>query len=433
MNREEKLEKIVAYLRSGEKDPADFRLGFEVEHFVVDKDTLESISYYGENGVGESLKDLKNLGYEALDDSGLALRGHGVDISIEPAGQFELAISAKASVEDLYRLYEENMRKIVPVFEKRGQLLVTLGYHPKTKIDDIKVIPKARYDFMYKYFADFGGDMAHNMMKGTASMQFAVDYKDEEDFRRKYFLASALSPFIYSVFDNSYIFEGEIYYERNLRQTIWDNTDRMRTGLYDFSFDPDLSYKTYAERILETPMIFINKDGEDEYVGRKTLEDLMTEDNADALVDHALSIVFPDVRAKKYIEIRMADEVPFPYNMAGLALIKGVFFNEEIFDKVYDIFNEMDYDMATKLKYNAARMGIFALYENVELYQHVLDIIDLVRPVLSEFENRFLDELEALLDFGIVPRDIFAKIYKEDPKRAVYEFSVNKFVEGLDG
>ena len=160
MNREEKLEKIVAYLRSGEKDPADFRLGFEVEHFVVDKDTLESISYYGENGVGESLKDLKNLGYEALDDSGLALRGHGVDISIEPAGQFELAISAKASVEDLYRLYEENMRKIVPVFEKRGQLLVTLGYHPKTKIDDIKVIPKARYDFMYKYFADFFFDSA---------------------------------------------------------------------------------------------------------------------------------------------------------------------------------------------------------------------------------------------------------------------------------
>ena len=85
------------------------------------------------------------------------------------------------------------------------------------------------------------------------------------------------------------------------------------------------------------------------------------------------------------------------------------------------------------LNNNAARMGIFALYENVELYQHVLDIIDLVRPVLSEFENRFLDELEALLDFGIVPRDIFAKIYKEDPKRAVYEFSVNKFVEGLDG
>lgn len=433
MDRKEKINKIVGFIKAGEKNNDDFKLGFEIEHFVVDKETLETQSFYGHDGVGEILEDLISLGYEKTDGSGMAFSDGNVDISIEPAGQFELALRAKNSVGKLLEVYKSHMQKLVPIFEKRGLLLVTLGYHPKSKIDEIKIIPKARYDFMYKYFEEFGGEYAHNMMKGTCSMQFAVDYEDEDDFRKKYFLANALSPFLYSIFDNALIFEGKEYIDRNLRQTIWEYTDMDRTGLYEFSFDSDMSYEKYAEKILDTPMIFMPTEDGEVYVGRKTLEELMTEENADKMVDHGLSIVFPDVRVKNYIEIRMPDNVPYPYNMAALALIKGIFFVEETFDKVYEIFSDMDYEKAQKLKNNSSRKGIFALYNNHEIYKYILEIIDIIRPVLDEEENKFLDELESMLDFGIVPRDIFAKIYKEDPKRAVYEFSVNRFVEAIDG
>lgn len=433
MERLEKIQKIVDFIKAGEKDEKNFRLGFEIEHFVVNKDTLESQSFYGHDGVGEILEDLASLGYKKADETGMAFSDGSVDISIEPAGQFELALRAKASVGELFEVYKTHMEKLVPIFERRGLLLVALGYYPKSKIDEIKIIPKTRYDFMYKYFEKYGGEFAHNMMKGTSSMQLAVDFKNEEDFKKKYFLASALSPFLYSVFDNSLIFEGEIYIDRNLRQTIWEYTDRDRTGLYDFAFDSDLSYKKYAEKILDTPMIFMPTPDGETYIGRKTLDELMTEENADEMVNHALSIVFPDVRVKSYIEIRMPDNIPYPYNMAAAALIKGIFFDDQTLDKVYELFSDMTYDQAQKLKSNATRMGIFALYENVEIFQHVLDIIDIIRPVLEENENKYLDELESMLDFGIVPRDIFAKIYKENPKRAVYEFSVNRFVEAING
>lgn len=433
MERLEKIQKIVDFIKAGEKDEKNFRLGFEIEHFVVNKDTLESQSFYGHVGVGEILEDLASLGYKKVDETGMAFSDGSVDISIEPAGQFELALRAKASVGELFEVYKTHMERLVPIFERRGLLLVTLGYHPKSKIDEIKIIPKTRYDFMYKYFEKYGGEFAHNMMKGTSSMQLAVDFKNEEDFKKKYFLASALSPFLYSVFDNSLIFEGEIYIDRNLRQTIWEYTDRDRTGLYDFAFDSDLSYKKYAEKILDTLMIFMPTPDGETYIGRKTLDELMTEENADEMLNHALSIVFPDVRVKSYIEIRMPDNIPYPYNMAAAALIKGIFFDDQTLDKVYELFSDMTYDQAQKLKSNATRMGIFALYENVEIFQHVLDIIDIIRPVLEENENKYLDELESMLDFGIVPRDIFAKIYKENPKRAVYEFSVNRFVEAING
>src|SRR5574344_168305 len=211
MDRKEKINKVVDFIKAGENNNDDFKLGFDMEHFVVDTETVETQSFYGDDGVGEILEDLISLGYEKTDGSGMAFSDGNVDISIEPAGQFELALRAKNSVGKLLEVYKSHMQKLVPIFEKRGLLLVTLGYHPKSKIDEIKIIPKARYDFMYKYFEEFGGEYAHNMMKGTCSMQFAVDYEDEDDFRKKYFLATALSPFLYSIFDNALIFEGKEY------------------------------------------------------------------------------------------------------------------------------------------------------------------------------------------------------------------------------
>ena len=46
-------------------------------------------------------------------------------------------------------------------------------------------------------------------------------------------------------------------------------------------------------------------------------------------VEHALSMVFPDVRLKSYVEIRPADSMPVPYAIAYAALVKGLFYWDE--------------------------------------------------------------------------------------------------------
>ncbi len=84
----------------------------------------------------------------------------------------------------------------------------------------------------------------------------------------------------------------------------------------------------------------------------------------------------------------------------------------------------MTYEDAQKLKEDATVLGVHAKYKEREIYKWVLDIIKIIRPVLDKLENSYLDELESLLSFGFVPRDIFERIYKEDPKKAVYVFSV---------
>lgn len=430
MTYEDKVEKIVDFIKSGEKDEKDFKVGFEVEHFVVDKNSLETVRYEGENGIRQSLEELKDLGYEGIYEGEyiMGLHKDGASISIEPAAQFEISLDSQNSIDKLFETYKKTMAEIIPIFDKKGQLLVEVGYQVKDKIADIPRIPKDRYKFMYEYFEKYAGPMAHNMMKGSASLQVAIDYSDEDDFRKKYFLANALAPFFYSIFDNAYIFEGEVYENHNIRQTIWENCDKDRTGIYPFSFDNDLSYEKYAKKILSTPSIFIKKDGKDIATNEKTFEEIFDEDMSDEMVFHALSIVFPDVRVKKYIEIRMPDNMPFPYNFAAVSLIKNIFYDKEVLDYAYNLLAGFTYQKAQDLKKITVLRGIQAMYEDKKIYEWMLEIIGQIKE-----DRKYIDPLKDLLEEQKTPRDIYEELYKESPQRAVYEFSVNKFVKDNNG
>ncbi|MDU7502598.1 MAG: glutamate-cysteine ligase family protein, partial [Finegoldia magna] len=177
MDYEKQLEAVINYIKSGEKLKEDFTVGMEMEHFIIDKDSLKTVSYFGENGVGETLRELHEGGCVAYKEGDyiLGLENDDLAVSTEPGSQFEVALSSKWNIDELKDIYIKNMRKLVEVFDKKNQAMVTLGYHPVTKIDEIKILPKKRYDYMYKYFNE-RGDMAHNMMKGTCSLQCSIDY-----------------------------------------------------------------------------------------------------------------------------------------------------------------------------------------------------------------------------------------------------------------
>ena len=427
MNYDKKIEAIAGYIESGEKSVDDFKVGFEVEHFVINADTMETLTYGEEGGVRDSLEEIEKMGYEASyeGDNIMGLTADNFAISIEPAAQFEVALDAKKTIDQLHTAYIEVMGKLIPVFDKKNQLLAQVGYQPKTKIEQLPFIPKERYKYMSQYFKDFGGSSPYNMMKGSGSLQVAIDYKDEEDFKKKFFVANAVSTFLYSIFDNAYIFEGEVYPKHNLRQTIWDNCDKKRSGIYDFAFDSDLSYKKYAEKILATDSIFIHKDGKDIYTANIPFEEIFDDEemNLDT-INHALSIVFPDVRVKKYIEVRMPDNVPYPYNFAAVALIKNMFYDKEVLDFLYDLFADMTYEKSQKLKDKAVMQGVDAVYKDKKISEWMLLVTEMIKE-----DREYIDPLEELLKKDQTPRDIYEALYKENPKDAIYQYSVNKFVK----
>ena len=159
----------------------------------------------------------------------------------------------------------------------------------------------------------------------------------------------------------------------------------------------------------------------------------MDKDFSDEMIFHALSIVFPDVRVKKYIEIRMPDAVSYPYNISFPALIKGLFYNEENLNKLREDFKNMTYDSCQKLKMDAKERGFDAKYEGKSICEWIKYFISLAKAGLSCEEKTYLSCIEKLIDEKETLRDKFEKIYKEDPKKACEQFSVNYVLGDING
>lgn len=255
------VEAIKTYLKSGETAQENFKTGMEVEHFIINEDTLESVGYYEKNGIRDLLNELKNNGdWEEIFDSGniVGLKRNGSTITLEPGAQVEISVQPFERIEDIETEYSDILNEIKRCIKKRKQDIAIIGYHPKSKIEDIPFIPKERYSFMKEYFKD-KGKYALNMMKGTASTQISIDYECESDFSRKFRVANFLSPLIYCIFDNSPVFEGVKWKENSLRINIWNNCDDDRSGIVEGALGDGFNYESYAQYIIERPPIITKK------------------------------------------------------------------------------------------------------------------------------------------------------------------------------
>lgn len=424
---------IVDYFKNNEKKEDGFKIGVEFEHFVIDLDSLRTISYYGKGGVAETLKDMEKLGYDLVyeGDHILGLKKGAKTVTLEPGSQLELSVEAVWDIKLLEKEYIEFLKDIIPLLEKKNQGLITTGYHPVTKIDEIKLLPKQRYDFMFDYFKTRGSH-AHNMMKGTAALQFAMDFKSEKDYVKKFRVVNALSPVLFAIFENAYYFEGEVCPKHNIRSHIWVNCDSDRSGLVEGALEDDFGYERYAEYILNRPPIFINKDGEEIFTGRKKVREVFDPENYQVEeLEHILTMFFPDVRTKGYIEIRMMDAVPYPLNFAAMALFKGLIYDEDNLEKLYKYTKDITIEDVDKAKAEMLDLGMEAKLRDKSLLEIGRYITRLSQEGLSPEEVHYLKPLGDMLAEGLNPYEITKSKVKLGKKEALSWCILNNIVEEL--
>jgi len=424
---------IVDYFKNNEKKEDGFKIGVEFEHFVIDLDSLRTISYYGKGGVAETLKDMEKLGYDLVyeGDHILGLKKGAKTVTLEPGSQLELSVEAVWDIKLLEKEYIEFLKDIIPLLDKKNQGLITTGYHPVTKIDEIKLLPKQRYDFMFDYFKTRGSH-AHNMMKGTAALQFAMDFKSEKDYVKKFRVVNALSPVLFAIFENAYYFEGEVCAKHNIRSHIWVNCDSDRSGLVEGALEDDFGYERYAEYILNRPPIFINKDGEEIFTGRKKVREVFDPENYQVEeLEHILTMFFPDVRTKGYIEIRMMDAVPYPLNFAAMALFKGLIYDEDNLEKLYKYTKDITIEDVDKAKAEMLDLGMEAKLRDKSLLEIGRYITRLSQEGLSPEEVHYLKPLGDMLAEGLNPYEITKSKVKLGKKEALSWCILNNIVEEL--
>jgi glutamate--cysteine ligase len=335
MKYQEQIQAFVNYFKKTEVHETKNKIGVEFEHFVLNSD-LSAVSYYGENGVESLLKTLSEKKWDPVFENEhlIGLEKNNAIITLEPGAQLEISIRPCLKLSKIKKIYKDILEDLKSELKKRKQILAVLGYQPETSIADIELLPKKRYDYMYDYFSD-KGKYAYNMMKGTASIHVNIDYVDENDYIKKMRSAYFLTPIIYYLFDNTPYFEGRESNKASIREKIWSNCDDQRSVLIDGVFDKNFGYSDYAEYLLNTPPIIAKKNGQLYYSRNKLLREVM-DSGAEKDIEHYLGMVFPDVRSKKYIEIRAADAIPYPYNLGYTAMLEGLLYNQKNLNKIYN-------------------------------------------------------------------------------------------------
>lgn len=425
MDKNRQIKLITDLIRSGEKAVEDFKLGVEIEHFVIWKDTFKTVSYYGDAGVESTLKDLMSGGWEGRyeGDYLLALEKDDLSLTLEPGSQLEISIGAKKRIEDIEKSYLGFLEELLPVLEKKGQLLVSLGYHPVTRIEEIKLLPKKRYDLMFEHFKKKGSH-AHNMMKGTGAFQVSIDYSNELDYSRKFRVLNALAPVFYGLFENALFFEGEPCKTHNLRAYVWMNCDNERAGTVEEALEDDFSYAGYAGYLLERPPIFTIRGGKIIPTGEARISDILDPDSTSTEeLEHLMTMFFPDARTKRYIEIRMMDSIPYPLNLAAVALVKGLFYSESNLNELYDFSKTIKAEDVVASKLELLEKGMEARLNG----RTILDIgkwmTQMSKSVLND-EAVYIEPLERLLEEGKNPYLLTKELYKEGDRRNAIDWAI---------
>ncbi|MFZ7133773.1 MAG: glutamate-cysteine ligase family protein [Eubacteriales bacterium] len=334
---EQNKKNIIAYIKNGEKKNDVLTIGVELEHIIVEKESLNSISYGQEKGVKYVLEQLFSKGWVKPENEKelLTLNKHGDNITLEPGAQLEISIKNCISLEEIEKRYISFLQDILPILQENNYYLLCIGYHPRSKVEDIPFIPKKRYKYMSDYL-QYTGKHGLHMMKGTASLQVAIDYRHQEDYIKKNRVANFLSPAISFLFDNTPIFEGKIWTGHIARVNIWNHVDDERCRIIPRVLDKKFQYEDYASYVLNRPCVLALV--EDTFIDTKNklVKDIYSDKEMTSKeIEHILTMFFPDVRTKKYLEIRMMDSVPYPYNISCAALWKGLLYHEDQLDYFY--------------------------------------------------------------------------------------------------
>lgn len=323
---------IVNYIKKGSKGSRSDNIGVEIEHFVIGNSTGRCAAYKG--GVEVVMDRLAPYFDEKIYSEGflIGLSCDSYSITLEPGAQIEISIKPSGSIGEIEKIYQSFRALVDGILGEFGFSLASYGYMPFGKACEQALIPKKRYEFMDEYFKR-SGTCGLNMMRGTASVQVSVDFADEEHCRSRFALANILSPVFALICDNAPIFDGKPYIGNTLRAYIWNNVDSDRCSVMPYALCKDFSFRKYAEYIYNSPAILVTDGDGVRFTGKEKICEIYKDTLiSEAEAEHLLSMFFPDVRLKQYIEIRPADSMPLEYALSYAALIKGIFASNHAFN-----------------------------------------------------------------------------------------------------
>ena len=320
---------LIEYFYQGIKSKNKIKIGVEHEKFIFDKKTNTRIDY---SKIKKMFENLYEFGWKPIfeEKNPIALTKNGKSITLEPGNQIELSGAKLNNIHEACAESHEYLFELNQVIEKLDFKIVSAGYDPISKLEDIPNNPKKRYEVMTKDMP-VGGKLSLDMMYKTAGTQLNLDYTSEEDFIKKFKLANNLVPISIGLFANSSIVEKNNSGYLSYRSKVWQETSRG--GLPEF-FLKDVNFEKYADYIMNYPILFLQSEGN--YIsGKKYLfknfmkgeiKEIANKIPSTNDLDTHLGTIFTENRLKQYIELRSMDTCGWDCICAGPAFFTGLLY-----------------------------------------------------------------------------------------------------------
>ena len=401
-------EKIIEYFKSGIKDKKNFKIGIEHEKFLFNNQNNKRVDY---SKIKEMFSALLEFGWNPVSEKSniIGLNKVGKNITLEPGNQIELSGEKLNNIHEACAESHDYLFELKQVTKKLNLSIVSAGFDPISKLNEVPNNPKQRYKLMTKDMP-LGGKLSLDMMYRTCGTQLNVDYESEIDFAKKFKIVNSIVPISIALFANSSIIEKKKSNYLSYRSKVWQNTSRG--GLPKIFFE-EMNFEKYADFVLNFPILFIQKD--ENYISGKNyrFKDFMNgkideNDNqlptANDLSTH-LSTIFTENRLKKYIELRSMDTCGWDCLCAGPAFYVGILYGN--LDEVYDLISKWDKNKIINAYLEAPQKGLNTQLMGKDLLYWSSILLDLSRKGLEKRdilnkskknETLFLSHLQKVID-----------------------------------
>ena len=400
--------KIIQYFETGIKDKKDFKIGIEHEKFLFNNQNNKRIDYLK---IKEMFSVLQEFGWKPILEKGniIGLNKGGKNITLEPGNQIELSGDKLNHIHEACAESHDYLFELKQVTKKLDISIVSAGFDPISKLEEIPNNPKQRYKLMTKDMP-LGGELSLDMMYRTCGTQLNIDYNSEKDFIKKFKIVNSITPISISLFANSSIVEKKKSNYLSYRSKVWQNTSR---GGLPKLFLENLDFEKYADFIMNFPILFIQH--KEKYISGKKyrfkdfMDGRINEISnrlpiEDDLSTH-LSTIFTENRLKKYIELRSMDACGWDCLCSGPAFYIGILYGD--LDEVYELVSKWDKDKIINAYLEAPKKGFNTQLMGKDLLYWSSTLLDISRKGLEQRdiinksgknETLFLNHLQKIID-----------------------------------
>ncbi len=438
---------LIEWFEKGIKPKSQFRIGTEHEKFPFYATTHRPVGYDGPRGIRALLEGMQALlGWEPILENGQPIglfdvTGGGA-ISLEPGGQFELSGAPLETIHQTCIELGAHLAQLKQVADPLGIRFLGLGMSPLWSLAETPVMPKSRYKIMRNYMPKVG-TRGLDMMFRTSTVQVNLDFSSEADMVKKLRVSLALQPIATALFANSPFTEGRPNGRLSMRSEIWRDTDNNRAGMLPFAFEEGFGFEAYVDYALNVPMYFVKRGDHYHDVAGQDFRHLLAGNLASLPGERAyvsdwanhLSTIFPEVRLKRYLEMRGQDVGLRPMIAAESAFWVGLFYDSASLDAAWEIAKGWSAEERQALRDDVPKLGFSASIRGRSVLELARETLALSRAGLARRarldgfgrdETIFIEPLENLVETGQTQAELLLERY-----RGEWEGSVEPVFEAL--